>query len=99
MAYKRSNKRYRGSDHSRQRRHEEIKTNTNGSRPSHVTVIPRKGEPPERTVKRFLKKCKKLRIVEEYRKREYFEKPSAKRRRMKLRRLATIKKNALKNKE
>ncbi len=99
MAYKRSDyKKHRPSNYSKKRR-EEPKASVPGNKPSHVTVVPRKGEPPERTVKRFLKKCKKLRIVEEYRKREYFEKPSAKRRRMKLRRLATIKKNAQKDKE
>jgi ribosomal protein S21 len=33
-----------------------------------------------RTIKRFLKKCKKERIVEQHRERQYFVKPSKKRR-------------------
>ena len=100
MAYKRSNKKQRhwGNDDRRKRR-EEPKVNVRGSRPSHITVYPRRGEHPERAIKRFLKKCKKIKIIEECRKREYYEKPSAKRRRMKLRRIATIKKEALKNKD
>jgi len=51
-----------------------------GRRPSHVTVTPRPNEDPMRTIKRFLKKCKKERIVEQYRERQYFVKPSKKRR-------------------
>ena len=98
MAYKRSKyKNHRPKDYNKRRR-EEPKTYIKGSKPSHATVTPRKGEYPERTIKRFLKKCKKLKIVEEYRKREYYEKPSVKRRRMKMRRLATIKKEADKKK-
>ena len=49
-------------------------------RPSHVTVTPRPNEDPMRTIKRFLKKCKKERIVEQYRERQYFVKPSKQRR-------------------
>mgnify|MGYP003656540637 CR=1 FL=1 len=51
-----------------------------GRRPSHVTVTPRPNEDPMRTIKRFLKKCKKERIVEQHRERQYFVKPSKKRR-------------------
>tara|TARA_R110002020_G_scaffold443149_1_gene654381 strand:+ start:318 stop:614 length:297 start_codon:yes stop_codon:yes gene_type:complete len=98
MAYRRNNKKSRGWSKDN-RRKEEVKTNVKSRRPSHVTVVPKKGEHPERMVKRFLKKCKKIKIIEEYRKKEYFEKPSAKKRRMKLRSLARIKKEALKNKE
>ena len=98
MAYNRSKyKDHKPNDYTK-KRNKEPKINTKGSKPSHVTVLPRKGEYPERTIKRFLKKCKKLKVVEEYRKREYYEKPSEKRRREKLRRLATIKKEADKNK-
>ena len=49
-------------------------------------------EPIERTIKRFLRKVKKSGIADEYRKRRFFEKPSTKRRKQKLRREATIKK-------
>jgi small subunit ribosomal protein S21 len=98
MAYKRRNNKHRARDYNKDRR-SEPKIDTRGSSPSHVTVIPRRGEHPERAIKRFLKKCKKLKIVEEYRKKEFFEKPSEKRRRMKMKRLATIKKEAEKNKQ
>ena len=81
------------------RQRQEPKIDTRGKSPSHVTVVVKRGEHPERAIKRFLKKCKKLRIVEEYRKRQYFEKPSEKRRRAKLKREETIRKEALKNKE
>ena len=92
MAYKRSKKNHRGWDDDRRGNRKAPKVSTQGSRPSHVTVIPRPGEHPERAVKRFLKKCKKLKIVEECRKREYYEKPSVIRRRRKIRRLMNLKK-------
>ena len=99
MAYKRSrNRNHKPRDYNKTRE-QRPKINLKRKRPSHVTVVPRKGEYPERTIKRFLKKCKKLKIVEEYRKREYYEKPSEKRRRMKMRRLAIIKKEAAKKKD
>ena len=41
-----------------------------------VAVKPEKGENIERAIKRFLKKCKKLRIVENYRDRQEYKKPS-----------------------
>jgi small subunit ribosomal protein S21 len=99
MAYKKSKHRNQRPKGYARRRDEERTVRVKGKRPSHVSVYPRKGENPERAIKRFLKKCKKMKIVEEYRKREYFEKPSTKRRRMKMRRLALIKKEAAKNKE
>jgi ribosomal protein S21 len=34
----------------------------------------------QRMIKRFMKKCKKERIVEQYRENQYYEKPSVKRR-------------------
>tara|TARA_R110002020_G_scaffold26761_1_gene86586 strand:+ start:3079 stop:3357 length:279 start_codon:yes stop_codon:yes gene_type:complete len=64
-----------------------------GSKPSNLTVVPRPDEHPERAIKRFLKKCKKLKIIETYReKTDYFEKPSTIRRKKKIRRLRAIKK-------
>ncbi len=95
---RRRNNRHRAKDYNKNHK-KEHRINIKSSGPSHVTVFPRKGEHPERTIKRFLKKCKKLKIVEEYRKREYYEKPSEKRRRMKMRRLAIIKKEAAKKKD
>ena len=67
-------------------------------RPSNLTVIPRPGENPERAIKRFLKKCKKLRIVETHReKTDYYEKPSVIKRRKAIRRQRAIKKANQKN--
>ena len=46
-----------------------------------VSVSPRhRNEHPDRMVKRFLKKCKKEKILEKYREGLYYEKPSIKRR-------------------
>ena len=66
--------------------------NTKGKRPSHVVVEPRYNEHIERAIKRFIKKCKKSGIADEFRKHQYYEKPSAKRRKEKLRREAVLKK-------
>ena len=99
MAYKRSKYRNQRPKDYTKRRNEEKRVYFKTTRPSHVSVYPKKGEHPERTIKRFLKKCKKMKIVEECRKREYYEKPSEKRRRMKMRRLALIKKEAAKKKD
>ena len=63
-----------------------------GNRPSHVTVAPKKNEPAEKLIKRFIRKVKKSGLADEYRKRRFFEKPSAKRRKERLRREANIKK-------
>lgn len=41
-----------------------------------VTMKPKPGESAERFVKRFCKKVKKMRIVEQIRDRRYYEKPS-----------------------
>ena len=95
MAYKRRSK-YRHREgygnHRNKQRYNTPKINTKGTRPSHVTVVARPGEHPERTIKRFLKKCKKIKIVEEFRKRQYYEKPSVVKRREKLRRKRVIEK-------
>tara|TARA_R100000008_G_C3466443_1_gene106771 strand:- start:237 stop:521 length:285 start_codon:yes stop_codon:yes gene_type:complete len=61
--------------------------------PAHVVVLPRPGEYPERTIKRFLKKVKKSNIIQEYRnKTEFYEKPSVIRRRKKKRKQAILRK-------
>ncbi len=58
-----------------------------------VEVKPRfHDEPTERMIKRFMKKCKKERVVENYRDRRYYEKPSVKRKRMKDRRKKVLQK-------
>lgn len=51
-----------------------------------VAVKVEKGENVERAIRRFIKKCKNLRIVEDYRDRQVFKKPSVKRREEKARR-------------
>ena len=41
---------------------------------------PRKNEDPNRFIKRFIKKCKKLGIIDEIKDRQHYTKPSEKRR-------------------
>ena len=62
-------------------------------RPIIVEVKPRyDNEPCEKMIKRFMKKCKKERIIEDYRDRRYYEKPSIKRKRKKARRQKVLEK-------
>ena len=49
--------------------------------PTNLVVRPRRGENIERVIKRFNKKVKKLGILNEYRERQRYQKPSEKRRR------------------
>jgi len=99
MSYKRNNRRRQWDDRRpRNRRNDRPKNIPKSRRPSHLTVVVREGEHPDRAIKRFLKKTKKLRIVEEYKNRQYFEKPSVKRRRDKLKREETIRKANRKDK-
>ena len=49
------------------------------SKPSNLTVKPRRKESQERMVKRFIKKCKKLGIIDEVKDRRYFKSNSEKR--------------------
>ncbi len=58
-----------------------------------VRVREKKGEPFERMVKRFMKKVKKERIVEEIKDRRYYEKPSVTKRKEKLAGIARWKKH------
>ena len=57
----------------------------------------RKNESSENLIKRFIRKSKKEKIVDEYREREYYKKPSELRREKHFRKLALIEK--LKKKE
>lgn len=41
---------------------------------------PRKNEDPNRFIKRFIKKCKKLGIIDEVKDRKHYSKPSVRRR-------------------
>jgi len=58
-----------------------------------IEIKPRyRDEPFERVVRRFMKKAKKERIVENYRDRMYYEKPSVKRKRERARRKKVLEK-------
>jgi len=62
-----------------------------------IEIKPRyRDEPFERVVRRFMKKVKKERIVENYRDRMYYEKPSMKRKRERARRKKVLEKLRLK---
>ena len=62
------------------------------SRPVNVEVKNYKNLPIDVLIRRFSKKVKKERILEKYREKMYYEKPSDKRRREKIRRKKLIKK-------
>ena len=49
--------------------------------PTNLVVYPRRNENIERVIKRFTKKIKKLGILDEYRDKQRYMKPSEKRRR------------------
>ena len=49
-----------------------------------IKVQPKKDEPFERMLKRFMKKVKKERIIEQVKERSYYEKPSVVKRKAKL---------------
>ena len=49
--------------------------------PANLVVYPRRNENIERVIKRFNKKVKKLGIIDEYRDKQRYMKPSEKRRR------------------
>ena len=58
---------------------------------NHV-VRPRRNEDPNRLIKRFQKKCKKLGIFDDVRERRYYKKPSERRRLAKKKAIARYKK-------
>tara|TARA_B100001094_G_C18194556_1_gene809701 strand:- start:6304 stop:6516 length:213 start_codon:yes stop_codon:yes gene_type:complete len=60
---------------------------------------PRKNEDPNRFIKRFIKKCKKLGIIDEVKERKHFVKPSEKKRLAKKRAIARNKKRLRKSKQ
>tara|TARA_R100000005_G_C4900361_1_gene142829 strand:- start:196 stop:417 length:222 start_codon:yes stop_codon:yes gene_type:complete len=68
-----------------------------GNKPSHVTVVPRKNEHPDKLIKRFMRKFKKTGILDELRDRRFYEKPSVKRRRKRKQRERVLKKLAEKS--
>tara|TARA_Y100000034_G_C6745151_1_gene330896 strand:- start:336 stop:548 length:213 start_codon:yes stop_codon:yes gene_type:complete len=67
-------------------------------KPAHVETKVRKDENIERAIKRFTKKVKKERIIDIVRERQYYEKPSEKKARLKKRRKATLDKLKAKEK-
>ena len=67
-----------------------------GRKPSHVSVTPRKNENSERLIRRFIRKVKKERVIEQVRERRFYEKPSVKRRKKREQRQRTLKKLAQK---
>lgn len=52
---------------------------------TNITMKPKPGESAERFIKRFCKKVKKFKIIEQVRNRRYYEKPSDTKREMKKR--------------
>ena len=52
-----------------------------GKKASHATVYPNDKQPIERAIKKFMRKVKKSGIQELYKRYEYYEKPSEKRKR------------------
>ena len=68
-------------------------------KPVNVSVKPRgRNDIPQRMIKRFLKKVKKLKILEIYRDTLRYEKPSERKRKQKKRRTQVLKKLAEENK-
>tara|TARA_A100001011_G_scaffold229132_1_gene237271 strand:+ start:4165 stop:4401 length:237 start_codon:yes stop_codon:yes gene_type:complete len=68
------------------------------SKKSNLTVKPRRKETPERMIKRFNKKVKKLGIIDEIKERRYYTKPSEAKRLAKKRSIAKRKKEEAKAK-
>tara|TARA_B100000287_G_C20482748_1_gene721801 strand:+ start:139 stop:351 length:213 start_codon:yes stop_codon:yes gene_type:complete len=60
------------------------------SKPSNITVKPRRKESQERMIKRFIKKCKKQGIIDEIKDRRYFKSNSEKRNEVKRKRRRAI---------
>tara|TARA_R110002020_G_scaffold139703_1_gene310665 strand:- start:1324 stop:1569 length:246 start_codon:yes stop_codon:yes gene_type:complete len=65
-----------------------------GTKPSHITVVPRRNEHPDKLIKRFMRKFKKTGVLDELRDRRYYEKPSTIRRRKRKQRDRVIRKLA-----
>jgi len=60
--------------------------------PINVETFVKKGEPIERTIKRFSRKVKKEGVIDRYRDRMYYEKSSDRKRRLAKRRKAIMQK-------
>ena len=66
---------------------------------ANLVIRPRRNESPERVVKRFNKKVKKLGIIDEVKERRRYVKPSEQRRKAKKRAIARRKKEEAKRKK
>jgi ribosomal protein S21 len=75
MAFRRNNRNHHRRRTNKPRRHER-EVAPGPRKQSNVTVVARHNEPPEKLIKRFVRKCKKERIVEQVRENRYFTKPS-----------------------
>ena len=75
MAFRRNNRNYNRRRTHKPRRHQR-EVAPGPRRQSNVTVVARKNEPPEKMIRRFVRKCKKERIIEQVRERRYYTKPS-----------------------
>ena len=92
MSYRRDNRYRRYNDGYQKRREPTKRVQYPGKKTSHISVAPKGDEPIEKTIRRFIRKVKKSGLADEYKKRRFFEKPSVKERRKKLRKEATIRK-------
>ena len=66
---------------------------------TNYSVMVRRKDNIERVIKRFIKKCKKLGIIDEIKDRRYYTKPSEKRRRAKERAIRRRKKEERKRRK
>ena len=64
---------------------------------ANIIIKPRGREHQDRMIKRFIKKCKKEKIIEQIRDRRYYKKPSERKREKERRRKALIEKEKRKN--
>lgn len=67
----------------------------NDGKETHVLVVPREGEFPERAIRKFIRKSKKAGIVDQVMKNEYYEKPSEIRKRKDRRRKKMIERSKI----
>tara|TARA_Y100000593_G_scaffold58954_1_gene109348 strand:+ start:576 stop:782 length:207 start_codon:yes stop_codon:yes gene_type:complete len=63
---------------------------------TNLTIKPRRNENPDRMIRRFIKKSKKLGIIEEIKDRKAYKKPSDKKRRARQKAIARRKKEEAK---
>ena len=66
-------------------------------RPINIEVRPKYNESPERLIRRFTRKVKKEGILDEVRERRYYEKPSTRKRKEKIRRKRLVQREQEKN--